>query len=257
MRKYIKTMLIEIKLVFNYRFSVMWNSTMLVVPLLGYTFLFKKLFSQDFSFGDYELNTIFTYYFWALFLYTIVPAYAWSDMADNIESGSICYFLSKPYSFLLHYYFQILGASILWIILNFLPLIPFILFFHKLFIFPNLKDLLIGILFFIISYNLALIFGFILQLTTFYIGKPYGYFSIYGWIIGLLGGEIIPVDILPKFFNHLPFRFLYFIPSKGFMGKLENIHILILEGFLYIIIFGFILYLLWKNGLKKYTTFGG
>lgn len=257
MKKYIEALVVEMKLLLKYRMSIIFNSTMLVIPLLGFVFLFKRIYGDESVLGSYSLSGIFTYYFWSLLVYTIIPYYAWSDMTDAIKEGSLVYFLSRPYNFLIHYYFQILGATIVWIFLNFLVVLPFMIFFYKIFYFPRLTDLIYGIIFFIISFHIGILLGFILQLTSFFIGEPYGYMEVYGWVVAFLGGSIIPIDLLPEFFNHIPFRFLFFIPAKAFTGGLINIHLLMIEGFFYIVIFFLLVFFMWKKGLNKYTTFGG
>lgn len=257
MKKYIQAAIVEMKLIFKYRVSIIFNSTMLVIPLLGFVFLFKRIYGDNGMIGSYTLSGIFTYYFWSLLVYTIIPYYAWSDLTDAIKSGSLTYFLSRPYNFLLHYYSQIVGATILWIILNFSVVLPFMFFFHKIFYFPNLKDIFIGIIFFVLSFHIGILLGFILQLSSFFVGEPYGYMEIYGWVVAFLGGSIIPIDLLPKFFNHLPFRFLFYLPAKAFTGGLKNINLLLFEGIIYIFVFYLIVLFMWRKGLKKYTTFGG
>ncbi len=257
MRKYIEAAMIEMKLVLKYRLNVIFNSTMLVLPLIGFVFLFIRIYGDGSVIGSYILKDIFTYYFWSLFFYTIIPYYAWYDITSDIKTGGLVYFLARPYNFLIHYYSQMLGATILWLILNFMLLLPFVFIFHNIFYFPDIKDLISGILFFIISFHIGVLLGFVLQLSSFFIGEPYGYTEIYGWLVSFLGGSLIPIDLLPKIFHHLPFRFLFFIPAKALSGGIRDINILIIEGISYILILLMIVYIMWKKGLKRYTTFGG
>jgi len=257
MRKYIEASLIDIKISFKYRLNLFLNSTMLILPLLGYTFLFRILYTSGVSLENYSLRTIFTYYFWSLLAYNTMPVYAYGDITHNIKSGVLSYFLTRPMNFLLYYYSAISGAALIWVLTNGIVLIPFLYFFRTLFVVPNILDGMIGILFFLLGFVLAVLSGFILQLTSFFVGDPYGYREIYGWVLAIFGGSIIPLDLLPRVFLHLPFKYFYYIPAKAFMGELTHIPLLFIEVVLWIIFFWGVTMLIWRKGLKKYEAFGG
>ena len=258
MGKYLTAAKNEVKLNFRYRFNLLAFSTGLLFPLLGYVFLWKTAYSGGGRVGEYSLNGLFTYYFWALFLDYTLPVFAYGDMAWNIKSGGLTLFLVRPFSFLFYYVSIIAGGTLVWATVNLAVLVPFGMVFARYFIFPGLTDFLVGFLFTAIGYFLALLLGFVINLLAFYLGDPSGFRGLYGWGMMLLGGSIIPLDLLGFPLDRLPFRFLYFIPAKAFMGEIRgDILGLLFEDVLWASISLFLVFLLWKRGLRKYEAYGG
>ncbi len=257
MKKYIVSAICDFKLSFKYRLNLFLDSTMLILPLLGYTFLWKNIYSGGAVLQNYSLPQLFTYYFWALICYNTMPVYAYSNITHNIKEGTLTFFLTRPFNFLIYYYSIISGAAIIWLATNLIVVFPFLIIFKSIFIIPDFLSILFGIIFFLLGFILSILAGFILNLTAFFVGDPYGYRELYGWVLALLGGSIIPLDILHPIFLHLPFKFFYYIPAKAFMGNISHIPFLLFEEVCWISCFFLIVYVMWRFGLKKYEGFGG
>ena len=79
----------------------------------------------------------------------------------------------------------------------------------------------------------------------------------------VISGGIFPLDILGESFNRvilfLPFKYMLQFPVDIITGKDMTIPIyfLFMVQTFWIIVFGIVSGILWKNGLKKYIAVGG
>ena len=104
---------------------------------------------------------------------------------------------------------------------------------------------------------MALTLGFILNLLTFFIGDPFGISGFYDFLISLLGGWVLPLDVLPGFIQYLPFKFLYYIPARAFMNYPISLTKELLTAMLWLVFFFAVIRFMWIMGIKKYEAFGG
>jgi len=257
MKKYLSFAVVSIKELFRWRANVILQTTMFFLPLLGYFFFFKLLYTGNFQLGNYNFKQLFTYYFWVLLTYSTMPSTSSYELVEQIKSGVIIHFLSKPLNFLKSWIALTTGGTITWATFFIISAVPVILFLKNYFIVPTPQNILLGFLFLSLGYILSLLLGLSLSLTAFFVGDPFGVYEIYGMTLGLLGGAIIPVDLLPKLLQYLPFKYIYFTPAKAFIGALNNVAQELIICISYILFFGLLVQILWTKGLKRYEAFGG
>jgi len=257
MKKYLPFASVSVKELFRWRVNVILQTTMFLLPLLGYFFFFKLLYAGNFQLGNYNFKELFTYYFWALLAYSTMPSTGSYELVEQIKSGVIIHYLSKPINFVHSWIALTTGGTITWSFFFGLSAVPVIFSLKNYFIIPKIENLALGIVFLSLGYILSLLLGLSLSLTAFFVGDPFGVYDIYWMTLGLLGGAIIPVDLLPKALHYLPFKYIYYTPARAFTGAVNNIIQELIICISYILFFGLLVQLLWTKGLKRYEAFGG
>ena len=126
---------------------------------------------------------------------------------------------------------------------------------------------LLGIGQFIVAILLALVLNFVVFFIVGLLGLWFSeisrIFPAISIIIMVISGGIFPLDILGDSFNRvilfLPFKYMLQFPVEIITGKDMTIPIyfLFMVQTFWIIVFGIVSGILWKNGLKKYIAVGG
>lgn len=138
------------------------------------------------------------------------------NMGDEIQSGTVAYNLTKPYSYILYNlssHFGIIGANLF-----------FALFFTSLVLWLGLGifhvsiiALFAGILLVVIGYIINNLIGIIMGLSAFWIEDISAFRWIYDKILFILGGIFVPLTIFPDsiraFIDYLPFSQIFFNPA--------------------------------------------
>ncbi len=257
MKKYLEAMRCEFKFHLNYRLNLFFGVSYHPIILLVYYFLWTFIYRAGGSIGDYSLGGMLTYYLITGLLGMFVPIFAYYTMTENIKKGDLIFFLTRPLDFLGYYYFAILTGCLIWSMSAIIVSLPFILWWRNILIFPCINGMLKGLIFTIIAFNMALTLGFILNLLTFFIGDPFGISGFYDFLISLLGGWVLPLDVLPGFIQYLPFKFLYYIPARAFMNYPISLTKELLTAMLWLVFFFAVIRFMWIMGIKKYEAFGG
>ena len=130
-----------------------------------------------------------------------------------------------------------------------------------------MRTLLFQITQFIVAILLALVLNFVVFFIVGLLGLWFSeisrIFPAISIIIIVISGGIFPLDILGDSFNRvilfLPFKYMLQFPVEIITGKDMPIPIyfLFMVQTFWIIVFGIVSGILWKNGLKKYIAVGG
>jgi ABC-2 type transport system permease protein len=125
----------------------------------------------------------------------------------------------------------------------------------------GIVNTLFGILFFIFGLTIGCIFYVILFFTMFWLRNNWGIKFSIDMFITFCSGLWIPLDLFPAFWqnvvNYLPFKLMFFYPTKIFLGQLEITIWIILQYIIWFIILYIIARLLEYYGLKGYEQLGG
>ena len=113
--------------------------------------------------------------------------------------------------------------------------------------------LLTGALQFLLSYTLALMAFWLIEVSTLiFIVFAFEYIA---------GGHLFPLDILPPtaaaFLQLTPFSFQLFFPIGIYLGRVQGTELwqgLLLQA-LWVALFYVVARLVWKRGIRKYTDF--
>jgi viologen exporter family transport system permease protein len=270
MKKYLHVIGIGIQNNLTYRFNYLTRTLFSFIPLFAMLSLWRMVYagSGGGSHSGYtEAEIIFYYLMVAVVdVFTAVNEDDWQIAAD-IREGNISQFLLKPVNYLWYRLCLFFSGRVAFVMMAFIPLAIFIFCFRNyvqlpaneiaLFIFP-ISIVLTALLQFFISYSMALLAFWLLEISTLiFILFAFEYIA---------SGHVFPLSMLHSshplleralFFTPFPYQ-LYF-PVSIYMGKISGANL----WFGLLIQFGWVLLayafarFMWWRGIKKYSAFGG
>src|SRR6266403_1495668 len=228
MKKYWHVLNIGIQNNLTYRFNFLARTLFGSIPLLAILYLWQTIYSGNgtgSTVGAYSLAQMISYYL----LVTVVDALTskkeddW-QIATDIKDGNISQFLLKPIDYLTYRFCLFVSGRLTYLAVAAVPLALFILYFHKYFVLPAdfttlgcflLSTSLTALLQFFMSYTMAMLAFWVLEVSTFiFILFAFEYIA---------SGHLFPVDILPRYLERLlyftPFPYQLYFPISIYMGK--------------------------------------
>lgn len=186
----------------------------------------------------------------------------YSEVSEDVKTGNISYLLNKPYHYVWYQFANNLGKSSIYLIRNLIVglLIGFIL------VGPldgfNLYTLPIILVFLLSGLILDFFINFTLALSAFWVEENIPFRWIYQKLVFVLGGMLLPLDLLPDQIKHiasyLPFAFVSYAPAKLAVAFNEQnlLYALIGQG-TYICIILLIAFGLYRKGASVLNVNGG
>jgi len=268
MKKYLHVLNIGIQNNLTYRFNFLARTLFGLIPLIAVLYMWRTIYTgkgPGSMVGTYSLAQMISYYL----LVTIVDALTavneddWQIAAD-IKDGNISQFLLKPIDYLAYRLCLFVSGRLTYLAVAAIPLALFILYLRHYFILPPdwttfgfflMSTALTALLQFFISYALAMLAFWVLEVSTFiFIVFAFEYIA---------SGHLFPLDILPRalqqalFFTPFPYQ-LYF-PVSVYMGKTSGLDLLrgLSMQALWVVVSYFAARFAWSRGIKKYSAVGG
>lgn len=268
MKKYWHVINVGIQSTLTYRINFLFRSVFGLIPLTAVIMLWRAIYSgkaADENVSGYTLAQMISYYL----LVTIVDALTavneddWQIAAD-IKDGNISQFLLKPIDYLTYRLCLFFSGRMMFTAVALVPVGLFILLQREYFVLPPtlgtfgwflVSLALTGLLQFFMSYTMALLAFWVLEVATFiFILFAFEYIA---------GGHMFPLNILPPALAHAlnftPFPYLLFFPVSIYLGQTTGAALV--EGLL--IQLGWVAaayalaHFVWHRGIKKYSAVGG
>src|ERR1043166_4227913 len=226
MTKYAHVINIGIQNTLVYRMNFLFRSVFALIPLFATLSLWRAIYSgQSGDVAGYTLAQMTSSYL----VVTIVDALTavteddWQIAAD-IKDGNISQFLLKPMDYLTYRLCLYAAGRLVFTLCAFVPVTGFILWQAKDFVLPPdvtavgwfaLSLVLTALLQFFISYTMALLAFWVLEVSTFiFILFAFEYIA---------GGHLFPLDILPptveRLLHYTPFPYQLFFPVNIYLGR--------------------------------------
>ncbi len=268
MQKYRYVLSIGIQNNLTYRFNFLARTLFGLIPLIAVLYLWRTIYAGKKAgdlIGTYTFAQMVSYYL----LTTIVDALTavneddWQIAAD-IKDGNISQFLLKPIDYLTYRLCLFFSGRLTYLAVAVIPLTIFVLCLHDYFVLPPngltlalflISVLLTALLQFFMSYVMAMLAFWVLEVSTFiFILFAFEYIA---------SGHLFPLDILPSsleralFFTPFPYQ-LYF-PVSIYMGKTsgtELIEGMVVQAFWVLAAYGTARFA-WNRGVRKYAAVGG
>lgn len=259
MAKYLLLLKNQVSLITTYRFELSWRWLSNLFEIVVY-FSLWSLTAQG---NPTDLKKLLLYYilFFGI-LHNLQSSKAASWMGDDISSGNLNQYLTKPISFPL---VQIIKTITILIVRVIVPIV--ILFIGSLF-FPgylapagaaNFIIFLIFALLGLILWNLLMI---ILGSLAFWLTEIRSLVTVVDLIFTFLKGAYIPAYLFPEkiktFLAYTPFGYLTSFPTDVYQGLISGDKLF--TGLTIIITWMVILYVLcgfiYKRGIRRYEAFG-
>jgi len=186
------------------------------------------------------------------------------QIAADIREGNISQFLLKPIDYLWYRLCLFFSGRIAFISMACVPLAVFIFCFRGYFVAPATGTAFVAFLFslvltallqFFISYTMAMLAFWLLEISTFI-------FILFAFEF-LASGHLFPLDLLPSAVGHAlfftPFPSMLYVPIAIYMGKIVGAGIgqgLLMQLLWLLLAYCFARFA-WRRGIKKYAAFGG
>ena len=252
----------------TYRFNFLARTLFGFIPLIAVLYVWLTIYSgkgQGAMVGSYTLAGMISYYL----LTTIVDALTavneddWQIAAD-IKDGNISQFLLKPIDYLIYRLCLFFSGRLTYLAVAAVPLAVFVFCLRKYFVLPPngitfgaflFSVILTALLQFFISYALAMLAFWVLEVSTFiFIVFAFEYIA---------SGHLFPLDILPpglaQVLYFTPFPYQLYFPVTVYMGKVEGVELgkgLVVQ-LAWVIAAYALARFMWQRGIKKYSAVGG
>jgi ABC-2 type transport system permease protein len=266
MKKYLHVMKIGVQNTLVYRFNFFFRSAVSLIPLLATIYLWRTIYrGQPQVMAGYSLAGMISYYMIVTIVDTLTAVNEddWQIAAD-IKDGNISQFLLKPMDYLAYRFCLFLSGKVIFTAVSFVPVGIFIFFFRRYFAAPPgwaaggcalLSLLLTGLLQFFMSYTMALLAFWLLEVSTII-------FILFA-LEYIAGGHLFPLDLLPPVLaaalNWTPFPYLLYFPVSIYLGKVSGPQLWrgLAAQTAWVVLFYFVARWVWSRGIRTYTAAGG
>lgn len=260
--KYKKVLEIGMQTAIVYRIDFLMGFLSGVIPFFVQIFIWKSAYSvnQGESINGYNFGLIIVYLFAANVVMKLVSCLSQYQIADEIKNGDVCKYLLKPINHLAYYIITELGGKIFLMVFIYIIMQVIRTFFGGNI---NIITCLMQIVIMFFSFIINFFIYYLIALSAFWISKTSSLFSAFGLINAFLCGGIIPLDFLPSTFANIlsitPFGLTVYYPVKVLISDLPfmKIALLIILQALWICLLGALCILIWRKGIKKYSSYGG
>jgi ABC-2 type transport system permease protein len=268
MKKYWHVIGIGLQSNLTYRFNYLTRTLFSFIPLFAMLSLWRTIYGSNHGAAPQnhftQAQMIFYYMLVAVVdVFTAVNEDDWQIAAD-IREGNISQFLLKPVDYLWYRFCLFCSGRLAFIMMAIVPLGIFIFCFRAYFVFPAsmtalvvfpLSLLLTALLQFFISYAMAMLAFWLLEISTFI-------FILFAFEY-LASGHLFPLALLPAPLFHVllftPFPYLLYFPISIYMGQAAGADLwsgLAAQAGWVALAFLFARFM-WSRGVKKYSAFGG
>ncbi|MBV8968706.1 MAG: ABC-2 family transporter protein [Verrucomicrobia bacterium] len=263
---YLKVFDVSLQNTFVYRWNFLFRSLFGLLPLLGTIFIWGAIFeAKGEAIGSFDFGAMVYYFLLVMFLNGLITTTddEW-QVATDIREGQLNAYLIKPIDYMIYRFSLFAGNRLLYTVVT-LPVVVLLFFtFRNFLIFPtNLQHwilslvsiVLAGLLQFFISFSIALLAFWVLEISTFvFIIYSFEYF---------LSGQMFPLTMMPSRLQEAllwtPFPYEMYFPVTLFMGRIPADQIargLTIQAIWVLIAFAGAR-VFWHKGLRRYGAYGG
>ena len=251
-----------------YRVNFLFRATFGLVPLMATIFLWRAVYGGIAEGGEvvgYTLAQMTSYYL-IVTLVDMLTAVADDDwqIAADIREGTISQFLLKPINYLGYRLCLFFSGRIIYTAVALVPVGIFLWAMRSYLVLPPdwmtfgvfcFSVALTGLLQFLISFTMAMLAFWVLEVSTFI-------FLLFA-LEYLAGGHLFPLDILPaalvRVLEFTPFPYQLYFPVSIYLGRTTDTALW--EGLaiqtLWVLVGLVAARLTWQRGIRKYAAFGG
>ena len=250
----------------TYRFQFFSGIFILLIPFVIKLSLWKLAFMPDDTkeIAGYTFNELLVYTIFSMIFSYLNITYFQYNIAFEIKDGSLSRYLVKPVNHMLYWISMLIGDKFI----NVIYVLVFIILAGG--IYGNNMDGYIAVCnipFTIVTIILSLILNFliyyVISLSAFWFLEISYFFSAITFIISILSGELMPIDVMPTFVTRillfLPFSYSVYFPTQVIMGELaiKDILFRLIIQIVWITVFVLFGRLVWNMGVRKYESVGG
>jgi ABC-2 type transport system permease protein len=251
-----------------YRVNFLIRSTFGLVPLMATIFVWRAIYGGEGMGGEvagYSLAQMTSYYLvvTVVDMLTAVADDDWQIAAD-IREGGISQLLLKPINYLAYRLCLYASGRLIYSVVALGPVGLFIGLMWEYVVFPPdwgtagwfmVSVVLTGLLQFLMSFTMAMLAFWVLEVSTFI-------FMLFA-VEFIAGGHLFPLDILPagvlQVLGYTPFPYMLYFPVSVYLGRTTGAAVgqglLIQAG--WVLAAGLVARAVWSRGLRRYGAYGG
>jgi ABC-2 type transport system permease protein len=259
MRKYLQVFSVTVKEYFAYRLNfVLWRVRSVMNLIVTY-FLWNAILANRNSFGSYGKNNLLSYIIFVNLIVTFVMGTRTAEIAGEINNGNIINLLLKPIDFFKYYLFRDLADKAVNIFFAIGEITLFVILFKVPLVTP--QNLGLFFLLFVSGTLISFYINLMLSFIGFWTTEVWAPRFVFFMIVSFLSGAYFPLDLLPatvyKLFLLTPFPYLYYLPAKILVGKLDtDILWEIAMSFIWIFLISQLTRLMWSKGNRNFSFWG-
>ncbi len=264
MKKYLQVITSTVNEIATYRFNfVMWRIRT-VLQLLTIYFLWLTVTPANGQLFGYSRPLMLTYVLGASLLSSIVISTRTQEIGENINSGELSAFLSKPWSYFGYWFARDIGDKAFNIGFSVIELsILFFLLKPELVLQNDLSIIFLTFVSVCFALLINFFIGCLMGMIGFWSPEVWAPRFIFFILLGFLAGGAFPLDIFPMWIQNIfrfsPFTYLLYFPLKIYLSSLSIQQIII--GFTismsWVVILCVSTQIVWKKGLRTYSSQGG
>jgi len=257
MKAYLKIINVTFKEYFAYRLNFLLWRLRVFIGLLVIFFLWQAAFDSTKTVGNYQPKVLFSYIFYANFLANFVLGTRTTDIAGEINSGAIINYLLKPFSFFHYYFTRDLADKLINIFFSFFEIFILVFLFKIPLVAP--KQVALGMVFLLNGLFLSFFINLIISFVGFWSREVWGTRFLFSILVSFLSGSYFPLDLLAKPLYYLflatPFPYLFYLPTKIFLGEKFSLFLLFV-AIGWTGIFYYLTKKIWQAGIKNFAFWG-
>jgi ABC-2 type transport system permease protein len=237
-----------------------WSSTFIAVIIFILANLWKVIFGTNEYIAGFTLVMMIWY---IVMTESIVTAQSrvLEEIGDEVISGNIANYLTKPYNYIIYKYAYNFGRAILKFSITFVmcAIVAYLM------IGPT-EISIISIPFIILAILLAITLDFMIMafigMFAFWLEDAKGLSFIYAKIIFTVGGMLVPLEIFPIWLYNisikLPFSYIAYYPAKLFVNfSFQSFIQVVLMQIFWILLFAILALITYNKLIKKLSINGG
>ncbi len=267
--KYLKIFRASLVERLTYRGDFLLGTILRFLPMLTTILLWKAVFagSGSSSLGGFSFNETIAYLFLVNIsrMFSSMPGLA-AGIARDIREGSLKKYLLQPIDLIGYLLSYRAAHKVSYIVSSALPYALLFFLGRHFFAGKVPTDPTIWLAY-LASLIMAFLIGFYFEAAVGMIGFWFLEVTSMLYIVMTLNyfvsGHMFPLDLLPPFWagvmKALPFQYMAYFPAVVFLGKVHGMDLVIglVAEFAWVVGFALLARWLYRNGLKRYSAFGG
>lgn len=268
MNKYLHVISTGLQNNLQYRFNYLTRTLFSFIPLFAMLSLWRTIYAHNGRVGDASgfSQEMMIFYYLLVAVVDVLTAVNEDDwqIAADIREGNISQFLLKPVDYLWYRLSLFFAGRIAFIAMAILPLAVFIYCFRGNWLWPAsatagavfpVSLVLTALLQFFISYAMAMLAFWLLEISTFI-------FILFAFEY-LASGHLFPLDLLPPMLKQVlyltPFPYQLYFPISVYLGKVAGADLWrgLAAQLLWVLAAYAFARFMWRRGIKRYSAFGG
>ena len=208
-----------------------------------------------------SLNQMMTYSVLAMMLHRYMRGVG-GIMSVIIRDGSIAVELMRPYHVMMKFFALDLGSKAIVFLRETTPMFLIIICFVP-FQFASIQNTLFFLISALLGIYLGMIWDLIIDLFSFWLINMWGVYLLYGSLVSLLSGAMIPLNFFPEWFSsikdYLPFPSMIYVPTSIYTGELTGdlLYRALYSQIGWILGSMMVLMIFWNFAVKRLNVHGG